>query len=156
MSSLILPKPSGNLATSMLGIWWLQSREDFTKDGQKRIDPALGADPIGILCYADTHFAAQFMKRDRTGNPGNSISYSGINNTMAVGGYDAYFGTYEVNEESGTVAHTLIGSVTPANIGITVSRNLRVIDDQLIIQLETTTPEAEPIIRTLVWKRISS
>jgi hypothetical protein len=40
-----------------------------------------------------SHFAAQFMKRDRSDNPANEIFYSGQNNTSAVGGYDAYLGT---------------------------------------------------------------
>jgi len=155
MSIQILSTPSGNLATAMRGVWWLLSREDWTKDGQQRIDPTLGADPIGILSYAGTHFAAQFMKRNRSDNPANQIFYSGQNNTSAVGGYDAYFGTYEVNEQTGKVAHTLIGSLTPSNIGITVLRDLRVNDDNLMIQLETTTPDGEPITRTLVWKRIN-
>ncbi len=34
--------------------------------GQRRMDPTLGAHPIGILSYAGDHFTAQFMKRDRT------------------------------------------------------------------------------------------
>ncbi|MDP4262799.1 MAG: lipocalin-like domain-containing protein [Bacteroidota bacterium] len=156
MSMQILPPPSSGLATTIQGVWWLQSREDWTKDGQQRIDPVLGADPVGILSYAVTHFAAQFMKRERS--PDNLLSqpsYSGQNNTVAVGGYDAYFGTYEVNEQTGKVAHTLIGSINPSNIGITVSRDLRVNDDKLIIQLETTTTGGEPITRTLTWKRVS-
>ncbi len=155
MSAPILSDPSGNLVTEMRGVWWLLSREDWTKDGERRIDPILGADPIGIVTYAPTHFAAQFMKRDRTDVSINENIYSGQNNTSAVGGYDAYFGTYEVDEQTGKVAHTLIGSVTPSNIGITVLRNLRVHEDKLIIQLETTTPEGEFITRTLIWKRLS-
>ena len=139
----------------MLGVWWLLSREDWSKDGKQRIDPTLGADPIGIFSYASAYFTAQFTKRNRSDNSTNQIFYSGQNNTSAVGGYDAYFGTYEVNEQTGRVAHTLIGSLTPSNIGITVLRDLRVIEDKLMIQLETATPEAEPITRTLVWKRIS-
>lgn len=131
------------------------SREDWTKDEQQRIDPILGANPVGILTYADTHFAAQFMKRDRTEGITDQPVQAGHNNTIAIGGYDAYFGSYEVNEQTGKVMHTLIGSITPANIGITVSRDLRVHDDTLTIQLETTTPQGEPVTRTLVWKRIS-
>jgi len=154
MISTILTSPSGPLAANMKGIWWLLSREDCNKQGEKRIDPVLGADPIGILSYSGTHFAAQFMKRDRTESPGEQVSYSGQNNTVAVDGYDAYFGTYEVNEETGKVAHTLIGSITPANIGITVSRDMRADSDKLIIRLETTRPDGEAITRILTWKRI--
>ncbi|MBS1528813.1 MAG: lipocalin-like domain-containing protein [Bacteroidetes bacterium] len=156
MGSPILTSPSGDLATALRGIWWLQTREDWTKDGQKRIDPTLGADPIGILSYSGTHFAAQFMKRDRSKDAAGQVtSYSGSNNTVAVDGYDAYFGTYEVDEQSGKVAHTLVGSITPANIGITASRDMRADADRLVIQLETTRPDGEPITRTLTWKRLN-
>ncbi len=155
MSSPILKSPSPTLAVDIVGIWWLLTREDWNKQGEKRIDPTLGADPIGILSYSGTHFAAQFMKRDRTEDLGEQVSYSGQNNTVAVGGYDAYFGTYEVDEETGKVAHTLVGSITTANIGITVSRDMRADNDKLIIQLETTLPDGEPITRTLTWKRIN-
>jgi len=155
MSTQVLPLPSENLTTKMQGVWWLMSREDWTKDGQQRIDPTLGADPVGILTYAKTHFAAQFMKRSRSNSPAARTFTSGQNNTSAVGGYDAYFGSYEANEQTGKVAHKLIGSLTPSNIGMTVYRDLRVDGDTLIIQLETTTPEGEPVTRTLVWKRIS-
>src|SRR5450432_902542 len=155
MSAPILPVPHGNLAELIQGVWWLMSREDFTKDGEQRIDMVLGADPIGILTYAETHFAAQFMKRDRSDNNTVQQFSAGKNNTSAIGGYDAYFGTYEVNEQTGKVSHTLIGSITPSNIGLTVSRDPRANETQLIIQLETTTAAGEPIVRTLTWKRIS-
>jgi len=155
MSSPILTAPSGNLAATMQGVWWLLSREDYTKNGERRIDPVMGADPIGILAYAKDHFSAQFMKRDRVDDTPPQVVHPGQNNTVASGGYDAYFGTYKVDEATGKVAHTLIGSVTPANVGITVSRDLRADGHQLIIQLDTTTPDGEPITRTLTWKRIS-
>lgn len=51
---------------SIEGLWWLLSREDYTLENELRIDPSLGANPLGILVYAKGNFAAQFMKRDRT------------------------------------------------------------------------------------------
>jgi len=155
MGTPILSIPSDDLTKEMQGVWWLQSRDDWTKDGQRRIDPTLGSDPIGIISYAKNHFAAQFMKRNRTENSTDQVIHFGQNNTSAVGGYDAYFGTYEVFEKTGKVAHTLVGSITPSNIGMTVSRDMRVNENSLTIQLETTTPGGEPIVRTLIWKRIS-
>ncbi|AYB30930.1 lipocalin-like domain-containing protein [Chryseolinea soli] len=140
---------------AMQGIWWLISREDYTKDGQRRIDPVLGSDPMGILSYAKDRFSAQFMKRDRTEGSNKQVFTAGQNNTSAAGGYDAYFGTYAIDNESGKVAHTLMGSITPSNVGMTVYRDLKVSDDRLVIQLETTTLEGEEIVRTLVWERIS-
>jgi hypothetical protein len=155
MSSPVLPDPSGRLAGDIQGVWWLLSREDWTASGALRIDPVLGADPIGILAYAKNKFTAQFMKRDRTNDTANETFTAGQNNTAAMGGYDAYFGNYAVDEETGQVSHTIAGSIIPTNVGMTMLRNLRVDENKLIIQLETTTAEGEPITRTLTWKRVS-
>jgi lipocalin-like protein len=146
---------SDNLGNNIRGTWWLLSREDHTKDGQRRVDPILGTDPIAILVYANDHFAAQFMKRERNTDAMAQLTGAGQNNTSAIGGYDAYFGIYRVNEGTNKVAHTLVGSINPANIGMTVYRDLKAEDDKLIIQLDTTTQQGEPIQRTLTWKRIS-
>ncbi len=145
---------SDNLGNNIRGTWWLLSREDHTKEGQKRIDPVLGSDPIAILVYANNHFTAQFMKRDRSADSITQETGARQNNTSAIGGYDAYFGTYQVNEGTNQVAHTLVGSINPANVGMTVYRDLQVQDNRLIIRLDTTTQEGEPVTRTLIWKRI--
>lgn len=137
------------------GVWWLLSREDRAMDGSVRVDPTLGPDAKGILTYAGGRFAAQFMKRDRSDvtNAGNLPG--GRNNTGAVGGYDAYFGTYSVIEETGDVLHRLEGALTPENVGLEVLRTLTVNGNELVIRLETTTPEGEPVVRTLTWERVA-
>jgi hypothetical protein len=145
---------SNHLKNEIQGTWWLLSREDHTTDGQKRIDPILGSDPIAILVYANNHFAAQFMKRDRNADSTPGATGAGQNNTSAIGGYDAYFGTYKIDAETDVVAHTLVGSINAANIGMTVYRNLHVESDKLTIKLDTTTQQGEPVTRTLTWKRI--
>jgi len=147
--------PSDNLEDEIQGTWWLVSREDHTKDGHRRIDPILGSDPIAILVYANNHFAAQFMKRNRGADSIIQATSAGQNNTYALGGYDAYFGTYKVDEETNMVAHTLIGSINPANVGMTVYRSLQVEGDTLTIKLDTTTQDGELVTRTLTWKKIS-
>jgi hypothetical protein len=145
---------SNKLESEIQGTWWLLSREDDTKNGEKRIDPILGSDPIAILVYANDHFAAQFMKRERSATSIIHATSAGQNNTSAIGGYDAYFGTYQIDEETNLVAHTLVGSINAANVGMTVYRDLRLDGDKLIIKLDTTTPEGEAITRTLTWRRI--
>lgn len=143
-----------HLAQDIVGVWWLVSREDRAADDSLRIDPSLGADPIGILTYTSSRFAAQFMKRDRASDIGADSSAQGKNNTGAIGGYDAYFGTYEVVEATGAVLHRLEGALTPENVGMEVSRNLQVDGDRLVIRMDTSTAEGESISRTLTWQRI--
>lgn len=150
-----LSEPTKDLAVKMQGVWWLLSREDYTPDGRRRTDPVLGSDPLAILAYGKNLFSAQFMKRDRTAGEQYGQPQAGQNNTAAMSGYDAYFGSYEADEVTGKVAHTIIGSIIHANAGLTVSRDIRVNGDTLVIQLETTATDGEPVIRTLTWNRIS-
>lgn len=144
---------NAGLKKDIVGVWWLRSRTDVGADGALVIDPTLGTDPLGILTYATERFAAQFMKRDRSGDADAADNVAGENNTGAIGGYDAYFGTYEV-KASGDVIHRLEGALSVENVGLEVSRNLTVDGDQLKIQLDTTSVEGEPVTRTLTWQRI--
>ena len=55
------------LSKSLPGTWSLLSRIDLTAAGTRHPEPSLGDDPIALLIYDRAgHFAAQFMKRDRT------------------------------------------------------------------------------------------
>src|SRR5437588_5522244 len=119
-----LPPLTANLAAAILGIWKLKSREDVNDTGQVRIDPFLGRDPLGILCFGPSHFAAQFMKRDRSRQEDMPQRVRAKNNTAGVNGYDAYFGTYSIDEIAGTVTTRLEGSICSANIGSTYVRDV--------------------------------
>lgn len=141
------------LATELLGTWWLIDRIDRAADGSLRSEPSLGSDPLAMLTYTVERFAAQFMRRDRQSSAPVASSIAAANNTSAVDGYDAYFGTYRILED-GIVLHKLDAALSPANIGMEVKRTLSVADDQLTIQLETTTRDGEKVTRTLRWKRI--
>ena len=142
------------LEAAMIGVWWLRSRLDTAEDGTLREEPSLGSDPLGILTYAPGRFAAQFMKRNRSEGEVLDPPSSGENNTAAIGGYDAYFGTYEVDLESGRVLHRLEGALTLGNVGLEVYRDLKVEGDQLKIRLTTTTADGESVTRTLTWERV--
>ena len=139
----------------LLGSWELTMREDRTADGALHPDPALGPDPIGHLLYdAGGHFAAQFMRRDRSGADGASPVTAGKNNSRAVGGYDAYFGRYSVDPETGLVTQTLEGALAPENVGLVVTRPMQVDGDELTLRLETTAVDGTPVVRTLKWRRV--
>ena len=144
-----------SLSSMLPGTWLLQSRIDVTKDGARHPDPMLGEDPVALLIYDGTgHFSAQFMKRDRsTMVQPATASPNAKNNTMAQGGYDAYFGTYSVDDANGTVTQRLQGSLTAANVGMVLTRGMEVAGDTLVITLETTAADGTPVLRTLTWKR---
>jgi hypothetical protein len=154
MEKVSLPPLTGNLASKIIGIWTLKSREDVDAEGQILIDPFLGRDPIGILCFGPSHFSAQFMKRDRSEEENLSERVQAKNNTAALNGYDSYFGTYRVDETAGTITTHLEGSISRINIGKTFIREARVVGNELIIQLKTTSVDGRAITRTNTFSRV--
>lgn len=150
-----LPGSSVPLSVSLVGSWELLSRIDRTSAGEQRVDPALGADPIALLIYdASGHFAAQFMKRDRSGSIESSAVTTSQNNSRAQGGYDAYFGTYTIDDDNNTVTQTLTGALSQENVGQTLTRQMNVLGDELAIQLQTVAASGEPVTQILKWKRV--
>lgn len=142
------------LSQALLGTWRLLSREDRTATGERRVDPGLGADPHALLFYDRAgNFAAQFMKRVRDPVDPAVPQSSGPNNSRAVGGYDAYFGTYTVDDAAGTVTQRLVGALSAENVGLVLTRSMRVLGDELVIQLETASADGTPVTRTLRWRR---
>lgn len=145
------------LSAALVGTWELTLREDRTQSGTILAEPSLGSDPYGLLIYdRGGNFAAQFMKRNRSRlEPGVSTAIpAGANNTRALGGYDAYFGRYTVDDESGLVTQTLVGALSPENVGQIVTRALEVDGDTLTIRLSTTSAAGEPVERLLAWRRV--
>ena len=142
------------LASKLIGTWRLVSREDRTPTGERRIDPGLGADPLALLVYDSAgNFSAQFMKRDRADLAITAPVAWASNNSVAVGGYDAYFGTYTVDEVAGTVTQQLVGALSPGDVGKVVTREMRIEGDRLTIELATSGADGEPLTRMLSWVR---
>jgi hypothetical protein len=120
------------------------------------VDPGLGSDPLALLVYdAAGNFAAQFMKRDRSESTPAAPAGGHDNNSVAIGGYDAYFGTYTVDEESGSVTQRLLGALSPGDVDKVVTREMHADRDRLTIHLATRGVDGEPITRTLIWERLA-
>jgi hypothetical protein len=139
----------------LVGTWKLISRVVSLEDGTPVQDPGLGRTPKGYLIYDSSgHVAAQLMRLDRPraidcGAPGPAPS----DNSQSVNGYDAYFGTYAINETSHTVTHHLEGAIAAADVGKNLVREFQVSGDRLIIIVRTNSPE-EKQVRTLTWERV--
>lgn len=142
------------LSAGLPGTWQLLSRIDTTASGERQVEPSLGEDPVALLIYDRTgHFAAQFMRRDRSVEvPDGPIG--GKNNSRAQGGYDAYFGTYSTDDHNGTVTQTLLGSLSREHVGAVLTRAMDVQGDTLVIRLDTSTADGTAITRTLTWRRV--
>jgi hypothetical protein len=143
------------LSATLPGTWELLSRVDVDDAGLPQDEPSLGSDPVGLLFYDRSgHFAAQFMKRERSAAKTFDAPVAGSNNTRAQGGYDAYFGSYLVDDAAGTVTQRLTGALSRESVGMEITRSMCVDGEQLMIIVQTTSPTGKPLTRTLKWKRV--
>jgi hypothetical protein len=150
-----------SVRAQLIGSWRLVSRESRRENGQVEIDQGLSRLPLGVLIYDQSgHVAAQLSRRDRTVSIFNeecsaAAETKGTQDTaQTVLGYDAYFGTYTLNEEEGIVTHHLEAAIWPGDIGKNIDRHFKISGDQLTIVFQTTTKESLKVTRTLTWERL--
>lgn len=146
---------TGSLKSDLIGIWQLRLRVEVDHSGREHIDPALGPDPLGILCFSEGYFAAQYMKRDRSGTQETVQLSRGSNHSTVLNGYDGHFGTYSVDEEAGILQVRLEGAVSPADIGREFERHVEVRGDKLTMRFATTSVDGKPVTRTLTFSRLA-
>jgi len=114
----LAPAAVAQTARELVGTWELVSRIQRDSSGRVIPDSSLGAAPIGILVYDATgHVAVQLMKRQRRAASCAVTAKADRNNLAQIGGYDAYFGHYEVNPATHTVTHHLEAAIGPGDVG---------------------------------------
>jgi hypothetical protein len=91
---------TGNAREKLIGAWRLIRIDAPGPDGKS----APGPQPKGTLIYTrDGHMSVQLMYPPSA----NSLS-----NEYVLNGYEASFGSYDVNETAHTVTHHVRGSIT--------------------------------------------
>jgi hypothetical protein len=113
---------SGSAREQLVGAWRLAWMEEQGADGKvTRI-----TDRKGMLIYTrDGHMSVQVMLPK---------SESAVSNDYVKDGYEASFGSYEVNEEAHTVTHHVEGSLVRTLVGKDLPRVYRFSDGHLIIK----------------------
>ena len=108
--------------SKLIGAWRLVALEVPEANGKvNRI-----ADLKGMLLYTqDGHMAVQLMY------PPSSY---GLSNDYVKNGYEASFGSYDVNEEAHTVTHHVQGSITGGLVGKDLPRAYQFSNGHLIIK----------------------
>jgi hypothetical protein len=107
-----IPNDGGDMtAEQFIGTWKLVSTDYRDMNGSQRYP--YGENPVGMLIYdADGHMAVQIMRRDRPAIA--AIEETSLEQIqLAFGGYTACFGTYDVNEQEGSVIHHLEACLLP-------------------------------------------
>jgi hypothetical protein len=106
----------------LIGAWHLAWMEEPRSDGKlNRI-----TDRKGMLLYTrDGHMSVQIMFPE---------SESALSNDYVLNGYEASFGSYDVNEKERTVTHHVEGSITPGLVGKDLTRVYEFSEGRLIIK----------------------
>jgi hypothetical protein len=139
----------------LVGTWRLISRVARLEDGTA-VQEGLGTTPKGYLMYDSTgHMAVQLSRPDRPAAIDCSTSGSAPsdNSPQLLNGYEAYFGTYTIDETNHTVKHHLEGALASADVGRNLIRQFQVAGDKLTIVVRTSSPKGRQI-RTLTWERV--
>ena len=113
---------AGPAKEKLVGAWRLVSLEGPGPDG--KITRA--TDIKGMLLYTrDGHMSVQLMYPK---------SASDLTNDYVKNGYEASFGSYDVDDHAHTVTHHVQGSITEGLIGRDLPRAFQISDGRLIIK----------------------
>jgi len=108
----------------LIGSWRLAWNEEQAADGKM-----FRAEQAGVIMYTrDGHMAVQIMLPEGKKAPENNpVKYE-------QGSYEAYYGTYEVDEAAHTVTHHVEGALVRSLIGKNLTRVYRFEGKQLILK----------------------
>jgi len=137
-----------------IGTWRLVTSEFRTSDG--RVTYPLGENAVGLLIYdGGGRMAAQLMRLDRPEfASGDMRGGTPDEFKAAADGYVAYFGTYEVDDQKGTVIHHVDASLFPNWIGQDQVRYFEFSTDRLTLKTLPFLSGGGEITGVLVWKRL--
>ena len=140
-------------AERIVGAWRLETRTVRRADGTLVADQVLGEQPLGRLYYdASGGVMLQMMRRGRQAAIGTPADARDAKNPRVVLGYDAYFGTFTVDERAGTITHRVEASLFPEDLGKDFVRFFTLDGDTLTLHF-TSTADGSAITRRLVFQR---
>ena len=143
---------SARPAPTLVGTWRLLSWEAGAADGSVTLP--FGDRPAGYTVYTtDGHLFGQLMRRDRPDFAGGDLlGGTPEENAMAIRGYIAYGGTYEIQE--GTVVHHVEVSLFPNWIDGDQRRIVEWDEDRLILSTPPMLTGGSALIHRLTWERV--
>ena len=144
----------GGVRERIAGAWQLESRTVKQANGAPQVDPVLGQQPVGRLFYdASGHMMLQMMRQGRAQAVSVPQNPPDAKNPRIVLGYDAYFGTFTVNEAEGTITHHVEGSLFPEDLGKDFTRFYKIEGGTFTLSFTSTSPDGPELTRTLRFRR---
>jgi hypothetical protein len=115
-------KSGGSDRDRLIGAWHLVSMEEPLLDGRlRRITGRKGQ----LIYTRDGHISVQIMYPP---------SDAAVSNDYVLNGYEASFGSYDVDEGAHTVTHHVQASITHGLVGKDLTRVFQLSDSHLIIR----------------------
>jgi hypothetical protein len=146
-------RTAGTAAAALIGTWRLVSFESRA-GGEARYP--LGRSVQGQLIYdAAGHMSAHLMMPDRPRfASGDRARGTDAEVRVAFVGYLAYYGTYTVDHQRGTVTHHVEGASFPNWVGSTQLRHLRLEGARLTLTTPPIRAAGEELVTVLTWERV--
>jgi len=137
----------------LVGTWKLISAEFRRVNGA--VIPLYGENPAGLLMYdAAGNMSVHIMQRlrpqfeiaDRLGGTPEQIQ-------AAFQGYQAYFGTYSIDENARVVTHHITGALLPNWVGVDQKRFYELSGNRLILRTPALMIGGTEATGYLVWEK---
>jgi hypothetical protein len=143
---------SGKVREQIVGTWKLFSIEESI--GGKNVIYPLGQNPVGYLMYDSIgNMSQQLMDSSR---PAVSLRSATIREVqdLVFNGFDAYSGTYSIDEVEGSITYKIECSLYPTVVGTTLKRKIECSEDKLLIKSTIVDPDKIEHTRTITWMRV--
>ncbi len=136
----------------IVGTWAFVASEWKRADG-RHANP-FGAGAMGVLMYdASGHMSAQIMHADRppvtTIAPTIDAAFG-----LAIPGFLAYAGTYEVDDAAGVLTHRVVVSSFPAWVGTEHRRRFVIEGETLTLRDDLTTADGVAVAASTTWRKM--
>ena len=140
---------------SIVGTWRVVSVETIRPNGEA-LTEWLGKRPTGTIVYLPSgYMAVQIMRDPRPLMAGAGYdAATPAEKVSAIDAYYAYYGTYEVDAQSGTVIHNVQASLRPSEVGRRLQRRFELVGDRLTLNTPPSDRSGESRFNRLVWERI--
>jgi hypothetical protein len=138
-----------------VGTWELVSAEARRSDGQ--ITYPFGRDVVGTLSYdTNGNMSMQMMRSDRPAFAVGDFQKGAPEEIKAAfKGFLSYFGTYEINEQEGTVTHHVKGSSFPNWGGSDQTRVFEFSGNRLTLRTPPIQVGGIAVTSLLIWERVA-
>jgi len=144
------PAQQKSLKDQLVGTWTLVSIEQTDKEGRKQ--DLFGSNPRGIQVFDVSGQWVQIITRSDVPNFAVNNRQKGTpeENSAAVRGATASFGTWTVDEGSKTLTVRYTGGLFPNQVGTDSKRTISVTGDELRVNNPVT---ASGVMSNTVWRR---